>query len=234
MASNAYTAYLDLLLQDAEELEAAHKKLRTGKVGRQWGLGALNRGVVVLAVSAWEAYIEELVKESVEAIRPSAAPMGTWPALNATARSQIGRFNNPNPDNVRSLFADTLGLADITVCWCWQGVTAERAWERLAEALRKRHEIAHGSSPRPRILNQYAKQLPGFFRRLGKCTDEAVRDYVMKRLGIAIHGLRKRRASTGAPEALPNSSQQPTRGRSLARRFRASCFVASGVSLAGT
>ena len=34
-------------------------------------------------------------------------------------------------------------------------------------------------------------------------------------------------------EARPNSSQQATRGRSLARRFRASCFAGSGVSLAG-
>ena len=32
----------------------------------------------------------------------------------------------------------------------------------------------------------------------------------------------------------PNSSQQPTRGRTLARRFRASRFVGWGVSLAGT
>ena len=31
-----------------------------------------------------------------------------------------------------------------------------------------------------------------------------------------------------------NSSQQPTRGRSLVRRFRALCFVNSGGSLAGT
>jgi hypothetical protein len=34
-------------------------------------------------------------------------------------------------------------------------------------------------------------------------------------------------------ERAPNSSQQPTRGRSLARRFRASRFVASPVSSAG-
>jgi len=35
-------------------------------------------------------------------------------------------------------------------------------------------------------------------------------------------------------EAAPNSPQHPMRGRSLARRFRASRFVASGVNLAGT
>ncbi len=185
MASRAFADYLVPLLKDAEELQTAHKRLRTGNVGRQWGLGALNRGVVVLAVSAWEAYIEELLKESLLAIKPPSGPMGTWPALNASVRSQIGRFNNPNPDNVRSIIADAIGLQDITVCWCWQSVTADKARDRLGEALKKRHEIAHGVNPRPTVHNQYAKQLPGFFRRLGECTDEPVRDYLVKTLGMS-------------------------------------------------
>lgn len=184
MASSAYNDYLAVLLRDAEELEAGHKRLRTGNVGRQWGLGALNRGVVVLSVSAWEAYVEELVKEAVEKMRPQAPPMGVWPALNATARSQVGRFNNPNPDNVRGLFAEALGLPDITLGWHWKGVDNIRARDRLAEALRYRHEIAHGVNPRPTIHNQYANRLPGFFRRLGRCTDASVGSHLSGVLGI--------------------------------------------------
>ena len=185
MASHAYDDYLAALLQDAEELETAHKRLRTGKVGRQWKLGALNRGVVVIAVSAWEAYVEELVKESLEAIRPPAPPMGVWPALNASARGQVGRFNNPNPDNVRTLFAEALGLIDVANGWHWKGVDTVRARERLAEALQRRHQIAHGVNPRPTIHNQYAKRLPGFFRRLGQCTDRQVRQHLVNTLGVA-------------------------------------------------
>ncbi len=52
MPSKAYRDHLVVLLSDAEELTKAHKKLRTGKPGRQWGLGSLNRAVVVSAVSA--------------------------------------------------------------------------------------------------------------------------------------------------------------------------------------
>jgi hypothetical protein len=81
VASQAYMSHLVVLLEDAEELDAAHRRLRTGRVGRQWRLGALNRGVVVLSVSAWEAYIEELVREAIRAIKPAAAPIGVWPAL---------------------------------------------------------------------------------------------------------------------------------------------------------
>jgi hypothetical protein len=141
--------------------------------------------VVIIAVSAWEAYIEELVKESVEVIRPAAPPMGSWSSLNAAARSQVGRFNNPTPDNVRSLLADTIGLADITDSWFWPGVNAQRARERLGEALRHRHQIAHGVNPRPTIRNQYASGLPAFFRRVGRCTDRSVRGYLINTLGVA-------------------------------------------------
>lgn len=58
MASNAYNDYLAELLADAQEINDAHKKLRTGKKGRQWGLGGLNRAVVVMSVSAWEAHVQ--------------------------------------------------------------------------------------------------------------------------------------------------------------------------------
>ena len=72
---------------------------------------------MILSVSAWEAYVEELLKESIESMRPAVPPLGVWPALNASARSQIGRFNNPNTENVRALIADSLGLelAELTI-----------------------------------------------------------------------------------------------------------------------
>lgn len=72
MASNALTAHLEPLLADAEELVEAHSRLKTGARGRQWGLGALNRAVVVTCASAWEAYVEDVVIEAVTAIKPSA------------------------------------------------------------------------------------------------------------------------------------------------------------------
>lgn len=184
MSSKAFSTYLDILLKDAEELVAAHGRLRTRKVGRQWGLGALNRGVVVLSVSAWEAYVEELVKESLERLKPAGPQMGTWPSLNASARGLVGRFNNPNPENVRTLISEAIGFANVTASWSWQGVDPVRARMRLAEALRHRHEIAHGVNPRPTIHNVYARRLPAFFRRVGRCTDRAVREYLVNTLGV--------------------------------------------------
>jgi hypothetical protein len=185
MPSNAFTQHLLVLLEDADELIDAHVQLRTGSPGRQWGLGAINRAVVVLCVSAWEAYIEGVVIESINAIRPlPPTALGQWPALNASARSSIGRFNNPNVDNVRTLFSDSIGLPNITTYCLWRNCTIEHARDLLAEALRLRHEIAHGVSPRPVIQHGYASWLPLFFRRLGSRTDSGIRDYLVNSLAL--------------------------------------------------
>jgi hypothetical protein len=148
-------------------------------------MGSINRAVVVTCVSAWEAYVAEVVIESINAMRPAApATLGPWTALNAAARSAVGRFNNPNVDNVRLLLSDALGLANITASWSWRNCTVQHAREMLAEALRLPHEIAHGVNPRPVIHNDYASWLPDFFRRLGSRTDAGIRDYLVTTLGI--------------------------------------------------
>lgn len=184
MPSRAFTDYLDALLKDAEEIQNAHTELRTGNPGRQWGLGGLNRASVVMCVSAWEAYVEELIKESLEKMKPAGAPLGNWPALNASARSEIGRFNNPNPDKVRMLFADGIGLQNISDNWHWHGCSKKEAIDNLQKALNFRHKIAHGVNPRPTVHNYYSRWLPGFFRRLGKETDEAVKNYLVNVLSL--------------------------------------------------
>lgn len=186
MPSNAFNDHLMKLLEDAKDLLLAHRRLRTGQAGRQWRLAALNRAVVVTCVSAWEGYVEEVLLEAVNTLRPAVGgPLGNWPALNASARSAIGRFHNPNVDQVRTLFSDGIGLADITASWRWRSCTVEHARDLLTRALRHRQEIAHGVNPRPIIHVAYATQLPAFFRRLGSQTDAGIREFLVNTLGIA-------------------------------------------------
>ncbi len=83
------------------------------------------------------------------ALRPPAPPLGVWPALNATVRGQIGRFNTPNVDNVRTLLSDVIGLPNIQLHWTWQNNTSAQAVARLGLAMDLRHQIAHGVNPRP-------------------------------------------------------------------------------------
>lgn len=184
MASNAFTGHLLPLLRDADHLDDACGQLPIGFPGRPLRVAALNRAIVVTCASAWEAYIEELVRESLDALRPAAAPLGLWPALNASVRGQLGRFNNPNTENIRMLISDAVGLQDIQDNWTWQNCSSPQAVQRLAEAMKLRHQIAHGINPRPLVATIYSSQLPDFFRRLGICTDRAVREHFVNILSI--------------------------------------------------
>lgn len=179
MPSNAFSIHLTQLLHDAEELDDIHVRLRTGNPGRQYGLASLNRAAIVMSVSAWESYIEELMRESVRTLRPLVPNQGTWPALNAYVTGQLPRFHTPNQRNVTQLIHHCLGLVDVHLSWAWQNCTSAQAVQRLEQAMDLRHRIAHGVNPRPAVFNHYSSGLPDFFRRLASCTDGAVRDHLV-------------------------------------------------------
>jgi hypothetical protein len=126
--------HLDQLLRDAEELDDAYVLLALAHPARLRDLEALNRAAVVMCVSAWEAYIEELVRESVLAMRPVVPPLGVWSAHSAWVAGQLGRFNNPSTENVRTLLSDAIGLASVETSWIWPGSTSARAVQDLAVA----------------------------------------------------------------------------------------------------
>ena len=165
MPSNALSVHLDQLLGDATELDTIHSQLRTGLPGRQFGLASLNRAALVISVSAWESYVEELMRESLQALRPAAPPLGNWPALSEFILGELGRFNTPSAQNVSNLINRCLGLANVRASWGWRNCTAAQAEALLDQALNLRHEIAHGVNPRPVIHNPYSNWLPGFMRR---------------------------------------------------------------------
>jgi hypothetical protein len=97
----------------------------------------------------------------------------------------LARFHTPNPENIRLLVSDAIGLHDIQTSWAWQNCTSAQAVQRLADAMTLRHQIAHGVNPRPVVATSYSSRLPQFFRRLGRCTDRAVRDHFGNVHGIA-------------------------------------------------
>jgi hypothetical protein len=183
--SAAFSGHLAQLLADAVHLDDTRGQLQPGIPGRPARAAALNRAIVVMCVSAWESYVEELMRNALTSLRPGAPPLGVWSVHNASMQGQLGRFHTPNTENVRLLVSDVIGLADVDNSWAWQNCTSAQARQRLADALRLRHQIAHGVNPRPNVLTFYATQLPDFFLRLGRCTDNAVRNHLVNAHGIA-------------------------------------------------
>jgi hypothetical protein len=184
MASTAFTTFLRPLLDDALEIDRAHQSLRTGNAGRQWGLGSLNRAAIVMTLSAWEAYVEELAVEAVDSFMPTAPSQTIWQSIKADTLSRTKRFNTPNAQNVRELFRTCIGLGDVTAGWGWQNTPSTKAVNRLTTAITLRHQIAHGVNPRPTVHNQYAARLPRFFQLLGVATDNTVRAHLVNALHV--------------------------------------------------
>lgn len=186
MPSSAFSAHLSELLQDAGELDNIHAQLRTGSPGRQYGLASLNRAAVVISVSAWESYVEELMRESLQALQPPALPLGAWEVLNTYVTGLLARFNTPSQANVEQLIRNCLGLSGVHLSWGWQNCTSAQAVQRLTDVLAYRHQIAHGVNPRPIVHNRYSGPLPSFFRRLARCTDDAVQQHLVSAHGVVV------------------------------------------------
>jgi len=179
VSSRAFAIHLRQLLKDADALRAAHSQLSTTTAGRPPAGAAINRAIVVACVSAWESYLEELIRECVEVLRPPEPPMGAWPSLKAYVFGLLTRFHSPNSANVKNLIDQVLSLPNIHHFWTWPRCSSAQAVVRLEAVMKFRHEIAHGINPRPTVHNSYASLLPGLILKLADCTDKAVRHHLI-------------------------------------------------------
>jgi hypothetical protein len=75
-------------------------------------------------------------------------------------------LNTPRSQNIDELFADALGLPDISVAWYWAGISAEQARAKLDRFIELRGDIAHRGGTivhRTRVVEflNHAKRLVG-------------------------------------------------------------------------
>ena len=119
MPSNSFAAMLQQL-GSVDQLIAIHGKIQAGP-GRRHQLDALHQAGVAMTVAAWQAFIEKIVPEALDAIfldldDPAAVPpapnwaKNTFLMRRAAIDIQLKKFNTPNCDNVRDLFAAAFGL----------------------------------------------------------------------------------------------------------------------------
>jgi hypothetical protein len=155
-------AAFERTLRPAQDLIQIHK--RNPSAGRRVADLSLNKGAIVFAVAAWQAYVEDLMEAVLVALAPppASSSVGLYQMLAGHARQEIRRFNTPNSQNTLNLLS--LVNFDPTPYW-----TFTFAWERQWSArhgpmrdylslsapstrreldawLLVRHRIAHGAS----------------------------------------------------------------------------------------
>ncbi|MES2489712.1 MAG: HEPN domain-containing protein [Pseudomonadota bacterium] len=106
----------------------------------------LKRAGLVMALTAWETYIEDLVLEEVTArIRVvNGSHIGKF--VMRRLEEELRRLHNPTSEKVRKIFNDFLEV-DVTAKWEWQGYDAPKARKTLDELLSKRGDVVHRSKP---------------------------------------------------------------------------------------
>ena len=104
----------------------------------------LKRAGLVMALTAWETYVEDRVQEAVQ-IRLKAvngSPIGKF--VNAKLTEELKRFHNPTADKTRKLFLDYLEV-DVCASWKWLQYDSAAAKKALDDLIAKRGDAVHRS-----------------------------------------------------------------------------------------
>jgi hypothetical protein len=160
----------------------------------QVGAQSFAHASLATLVAAWDAYLNELVKnfysEIADPARPSYLSIHTI-AFKASEEA-IRRFNTPNFENARKFLVATTGY-DPYSDWVWprRGMNVQLVKERLNEIIRVRHSFAHGfsipsyswtTSPsgRVRLTITVLRDTERFFGNLVNRTDKRMKEHIWR------------------------------------------------------
>ncbi len=108
----------------------------------------LKRAGLVMALTAWETYVEDRVLEEVTARLRIVNDSSVGKFVMGRLQEELRRFHNPTSEKTRKLFFDFLEV-DVTVLWEWQHVDHVKAKKTLDELIIKRGDAVHRSKPLP-------------------------------------------------------------------------------------
>jgi hypothetical protein len=106
----------------------------------------LKRAGLVMALTAWETYIEDRAQEAVSARLKavSGSPIGTF--VSSKLAEELKRFHNPNSEKTKKLFIDYLQV-DVCASWKWLHYDPVIAKKTLDELISRRGDAVHRSKP---------------------------------------------------------------------------------------
>jgi hypothetical protein len=134
----------DSSIQDAEVLLAHFDSLNTKPPPDN--LEVLKRAGLIMALTAWETYVEDRAREEVHARLDSDSESHLAKLVVTRLEAELKRFHNPNSDKTRQLFVDYLEI-DVTRHWEWPNVDTSKAKKILDDLIAKRGDAVHRSKP---------------------------------------------------------------------------------------
>jgi hypothetical protein len=106
----------------------------------------LKRAGLVMALTAWETYVEDRASEAVAARLKAVngSPIGSF--VSSKLSEELKRFHNPNSEKTRKLFLDYLQV-DVCSAWKWLNYEPATARKTLDELISRRGDAVHRSKP---------------------------------------------------------------------------------------
>lgn len=177
-AKSIACATFDKSIKDAEELLTYFESMP--KPPPQ-NAEVLKRAGLVMAMTAWETFVEDRVREEVMARLEGMDGSDFGRLVLARLESDLKRFHNPSAEKTRTLFLDYL-QTDVTAAWQWQNYDSARVKLTLDELIAKRGEAVHrsrpvlsGVPPQPHLVRREdLVRAITFLKRLVEATDEAL------------------------------------------------------------
>ena len=178
ISSQAGEAFARSIL-DAENLLAHFNKLNTKPPPPE--LEVLKRAGLIMAMTAWETYVEDRAVEAAKERLRECADRSIASFVLARLADEIRRLHNPNSEKTLQLFRDYANV-DLTDKWSWNNLDTTTVRERLDGYIKLRGDVVHRSRPimpGPPIAHAVTKEdlerLIRFLRNLVASTEAAIR-----------------------------------------------------------
>jgi hypothetical protein len=133
-------------IKDAEELLAHFDALNGNPPPAN--AEVLKRAGLVMALTAWETYVEDRLIEEMNKRLGLLAGSYVGEFVLKKLRQDLKHFHNPKSDNTKRLFLEYLCL-DVTQGWSWANYDPEKAKAALNNWIVIRGEVVHRSRQAP-------------------------------------------------------------------------------------
>ncbi|BFO54601.1 HEPN domain-containing protein [Acidovorax sacchari] len=175
--SQALATFL-VSIKDAENLLAHFNTLNVKPPPPE--IEVLKRAGLVMAMTAWETYVEDRVLEAAASRLAGLADSALANFVQSRLTDEIKRLHNPSAEKTVQLFVDYAGV-DVSGNWVWNHVIPPVAKQRLNGYLKLRGDVVHRSRvsakgpPQPDpVTKDDLHRAIGFLKELVKATDKAL------------------------------------------------------------
>lgn len=165
-------------IKDAEHLLGHFDKLNTKPPPLENEV--LKRAGLVMAMTAWETFVEDRVCEAAEVRLRTCSDAGIVAFVKSRLNDEIKRLHSPTADKTIQLFNDYAGI-DVSSGWRWNHVDPKVAKDRLNGYIRLRGDVVHrsrvtpkGPTPAHPVTKDDLHKAIGFLKELVKGTERAL------------------------------------------------------------